>query len=249
MPNQGRPKISSMPSLAGLLHNFGYLAISPIIRHICPILSRIKEANAHLSVLTMKCRNCTLNQRTIVSCYCGYWAARQYFDAIRYSKKPHFTANMAILANHCMSHSSLRNEGSLSHQFCRKRPDTRRGSNVSWCVIKIKNNLQSCIKWSALIIKWILSLLWHNEPLSRPANLTIAALCHSINKVKVPKTALALPGQTHDSFDAQTTSLGTLTVKSFDRTLGAAHSSRGKCLNYAQGKGGFRIAPVAIKWM
>lgn len=86
--------------LAGLLHNFGYLAINTIMPPHFSILSKYYEANAHLdsSLIEMQILHFTKEQ-------IGSWLLRHWdlpdniCTAIRYSKTPNYTGEHEKLAH------------------------------------------------------------------------------------------------------------------------------------------------------
>ena len=111
MPNQGRPKIGHA-YLAGLLHNFGYLAISTILPPHFSILSRYQEANAHLSSELIEMQILHFTKEQLGSWLLRYWSLPDnIWTAIRYSKKPHYYGEHAILAKLLYVSFQLRNEG------------------------------------------------------------------------------------------------------------------------------------------
>ncbi|WP_240537103.1 HDOD domain-containing protein [Marinomonas flavescens] len=86
--------------LAGLLHNFGYLAISIIMPPHFAILATYYEANAHLdsSIVEMQILHFTKEQL-------GAWLLKQWdlptniYTAIRYSKTPSYDGEYANFAH------------------------------------------------------------------------------------------------------------------------------------------------------
>ena len=98
MPIQNRPKLGHA-YLAGLLHNFGYLAISTILPPHFSILSRYQEANAHLSSELIEMQTLHFTKEQLGSWLLRYWSLPDnIWTAIRYSKRPHYYGEHTILA-------------------------------------------------------------------------------------------------------------------------------------------------------
>lgn len=98
MPIQNRPKLGHA-YLAGLLHNFGYLAISTILPPHFSILSRYQEANAHLSSELTEMQILHFTKEQLGSWLLRYWSLPDnIWTAIRYSKRPHYYGEHAMLA-------------------------------------------------------------------------------------------------------------------------------------------------------
>lgn len=98
MPAKNRPKLGHA-YLSGLLHNFGYLAISTILPPHFSILSRYQEANAHLSSELIEMQILHFTKEQLGSWLLRYWSLPDnIWTAIRYSKKPHYYGEHAILA-------------------------------------------------------------------------------------------------------------------------------------------------------
>ena len=98
MPNDNRPKLGHA-YLAGLLHNFGYLAISSILPPHFSILSRYYEANAHLPTEIVEMQILHFTKEQLGSWLLRYWSLPDnIWTAIRYSKKPHYYGEHAKLA-------------------------------------------------------------------------------------------------------------------------------------------------------
>ncbi|MBJ7536437.1 HDOD domain-containing protein [Marinomonas transparens] len=98
MPARLRPKIGHA-YLAGLLHNFGHLAISTIFPPHFSILSRYKEANTHLASEIVEMKVLSFTEEQLGSWLLRHWGLPDDIaTAIRYSKKPHYDNEHAILA-------------------------------------------------------------------------------------------------------------------------------------------------------
>jgi len=112
MPAQNRPKLGHA-YLAGLLHNFGYLAISTILPPHFSILSRYQEANAHLPSELVEMQILHFTKEQLGSWLLRYWSLPDnIWTAIRYSKKPHYYGEHAILAkllyvSHQLHHNEI----------------------------------------------------------------------------------------------------------------------------------------------
>ncbi|MCB5161728.1 HDOD domain-containing protein [Marinomonas algarum] len=99
MPVEKQPK-KGHAYLAGLLHNFGYLAIGTILPPHFSILTRYQEANAHLcsELIEMQMMHFTREQM-------GAWLLRHWnlpepiWTAIRYSKRDEYQGEHAMLAH------------------------------------------------------------------------------------------------------------------------------------------------------
>lgn len=110
MPAKNRPKIGHA-YLAGLLHNFGYLAISTILPPHFSILSRYQEANAHLSSELIEMQILHFTKEQLGSWLLRYWSLPDnIWTAIRYSKKPHYYGEHALLAKLLYISNQLRTE-------------------------------------------------------------------------------------------------------------------------------------------
>lgn len=98
MPSGKRPRLGHA-YLAGLLHNFGYLAIAVVLPPHFSVLSRYIEANAHLpsDVVEMQTLNFTKEQL-------GAWLLKHWglpesiYTGIRYSKAPEYDGEHCQLA-------------------------------------------------------------------------------------------------------------------------------------------------------
>jgi HD-like signal output (HDOD) protein len=113
MPMQKRPKLGHA-YLAGLLHNFGYLAISTILPPHFSILSRYQEANAHLSSELIEMQILHFTKEQLGSWLLRYWSLPDnIWTAIRYSKKPHYYGEHAMLAKLLYTAFQLRNDEDL----------------------------------------------------------------------------------------------------------------------------------------
>ncbi|REG83921.1 HDOD domain-containing protein [Marinomonas pollencensis] len=119
VPVSHRPS-SGHAYLTGLLHNFGFLAISTMMPPHFSILSRYQEANAHLSsdIVEMQILRFTKEQL-------GSWLLKQWDIpeniclAVRYSKTPSYQGEYANLANllyiaHQLNSQTRVNESVLS---------------------------------------------------------------------------------------------------------------------------------------
>ncbi|NLQ17212.1 HDOD domain-containing protein [Marinomonas sp. M1K-6] len=113
MPAQQRPKLGHA-YLAGLLHNFGYLAISTILPPHFSILSRYQEANAHLPSELIEMQILHFTKEQLGSWLLRYWSLPDnIWTAIRYSKKPHYYGEHALLAKLLYLSHQLRNDGEI----------------------------------------------------------------------------------------------------------------------------------------
>lgn len=98
MPAGKRPRLGHA-YLAGLLHNFGYLAIAVVLPPHFSVLARYIEANAHLSadIIEMQTLNFTKEQL-------GAWLLRHWglpesiYTGIRYSRDPSYQQQHSQLA-------------------------------------------------------------------------------------------------------------------------------------------------------
>jgi HD-like signal output (HDOD) protein len=110
MPAEKRPKIGHA-YLAGLLHNFGFLAISTILPPHFSILSRYQEANSHLPAELIEMQILHFTKEQLGSWLLRYWSLPDnIWTAIRYSKKPHYYGEHAILAKLLYVSHQLRND-------------------------------------------------------------------------------------------------------------------------------------------
>jgi len=110
MPTKNRPKVGHA-YLAGLLHNFGYLAISTILPPHFSILSRYQEANSHLPSEVIEMQTLRFTKEQLGSWLLRYWSLPDnIWTAIRYSKKPHYYGEHAILAKLLYVSAQLRND-------------------------------------------------------------------------------------------------------------------------------------------
>lgn len=99
IPAQNRPS-SGHAYLAGLLHNFGYLAISAIMPPHFAILSRYHEANAHLPADIVEMQILRFTKEQLGSWLLRHWDLPDNIcTAIRYSKTPFYNGEHANLAN------------------------------------------------------------------------------------------------------------------------------------------------------
>ena len=113
MPVQDRPKLGHA-YLAGLLHNFGYLAISTILPPHFSILSRYQEANAHLPSEVIEMQILHFTKEQLGSWLLRYWSLPDnIWMAIRYSKKPHYYGEHAMLAKLLYVSYQLRHNGTI----------------------------------------------------------------------------------------------------------------------------------------
>ncbi|BFM50189.1 HDOD domain-containing protein [Marinomonas sp. THO17] len=98
MPSEDCPKLGHA-YLAGLLQNFGYLAISSILPPHFSILSRYCEANSHLATEIIEMQILHFTKEQLGSWLLRYWSLPDnIWTAIRYSKKPHYYGEHAKLA-------------------------------------------------------------------------------------------------------------------------------------------------------
>lgn len=110
MTAKNRPKIGHA-YLAGLLHNFGYLAISTILPPHFSILSRYQEANSHLPSEIIEMQTLRFTKEQLGSWLLRYWSVPDnIWTAIRYSKKPHYYGEHAILAKLLYVSAQLRED-------------------------------------------------------------------------------------------------------------------------------------------
>ncbi|WP_243730254.1 HDOD domain-containing protein [Marinomonas balearica] len=104
--------------LAGLLHNFGYLAISVILPPHFSILSRNLEANAHLpsDVVEMQVLHFTKEQL-------GAWLLKHWnipssiYGAVRYCKDKNYQGEHQLLANLLHVANNLLNEQHIDDEL------------------------------------------------------------------------------------------------------------------------------------
>lgn len=98
IPNAKRPKLGHA-YLAGLLQNFGFLALGTIFPPHFSILSRYQEANAHMPDELIEMHILHFTREQLGSWLLRYWSLPDnIWTAIRYSKKPHYYGEHAILA-------------------------------------------------------------------------------------------------------------------------------------------------------
>lgn len=110
MPIKDRPKIGHA-YLAGLLQNFGFLAISTILPPHFSILSRYQEANSHLPAEILEMQILHFTKEQLGSWLLRYWSLPDnIWTAIRYSKKPHYYGEHAILAKLLYVSNQLRSD-------------------------------------------------------------------------------------------------------------------------------------------
>ncbi|ETX12085.1 histidine kinase [Marinomonas ushuaiensis DSM 15871] len=110
MPKHSRPKIGHA-YLAGLLHNFGYLAISMVLPPHFSILSRYQEANSHLPSEIIEMQTLRFTKEQLGSWLLRYWSLPDsIWTAIRYSKKPHYYGEHALLAKLLYVSAQLRHD-------------------------------------------------------------------------------------------------------------------------------------------
>ena len=113
MPVNNRPKIGHA-YLAGLLYNFGYLAISTILPPHFSILSRYQEANAHLPSEIIEMQTLRFTKEQLGSWLLRYWSLPDnIWTAIRYSKKPHYYGEHDTLAKLLYISTQLRDDGDI----------------------------------------------------------------------------------------------------------------------------------------
>ncbi|QRV25600.1 HDOD domain-containing protein [Marinomonas foliarum] len=113
MPLQNRPKLGHA-YLAGLLHNFGYLGISTILPPHFSILSRYQEANAHLPSELVEMQILHFTKEQLGSWLLRYWSLPDnIWMAIRYSKKPHYYGEHAMLAKLLFVSNQLRHNNPI----------------------------------------------------------------------------------------------------------------------------------------
>ncbi len=98
MPAAKRPRIG-YAYLSGLLHNFGYLAISHILPTHFSILSRHLEANAHIPTERIEMHLLSFTKEQLGSWLLRHWGLPdEICNAIRYSKSPVQSEQDNILA-------------------------------------------------------------------------------------------------------------------------------------------------------
>jgi HD-like signal output (HDOD) protein len=113
MRGQHRPKLGHA-YLAGLLHNFGYLAVSTILPPHFSILSRYQEANAHLPSELVEMQILHFTKEQLGSWLLRYWSLPDnIWTAIRYSKRPHYYGEHAVLAKLLYISHQLRHSESI----------------------------------------------------------------------------------------------------------------------------------------
>ncbi|WOD08874.1 HDOD domain-containing protein [Marinomonas sp. GJ51-6] len=97
-----------------MLHNFGFLAINAILPPHFSILSRYQEANAHLAAEFTEMHILHFTKEQLASWLLRYWSLPDnIWMAIRYSKKPHYYGEHAILAKLLYVTYQLRHEADI----------------------------------------------------------------------------------------------------------------------------------------
>lgn len=98
--------------LAGLLHNFGYLAISAILPSHFTVLSRYLEANTHLPANVVEMQLLRLTSEQMGTWLLRHWSLpNNICDGIRYSKKADYEGNGYIIATMLsVCHNLVNNE-------------------------------------------------------------------------------------------------------------------------------------------
>ncbi|MEC8482568.1 MAG: HDOD domain-containing protein [Pseudomonadota bacterium] len=98
MPNGDRPRLGHA-YLAGLLHNFGYLAIAVVLPPHFGILSRYIEANAHLSSDIIEMQTLRFTKEQLGAWLLKHWGLPEsIYTAVRYSKSPDYEGPHCKLA-------------------------------------------------------------------------------------------------------------------------------------------------------
>ncbi|MFD1382884.1 HDOD domain-containing protein [Rhodanobacter aciditrophus] len=114
MPSGKRPRLGHA-YLAGLLHNFGYLAIAVVLPPHFGILSRYIEANAHLSADVVEMQTLRFTKEQLGAWLLKHWQLPAgIYTGIRYSRTPEYRGEHHAIANLlCLSHQ-LFEESSLN---------------------------------------------------------------------------------------------------------------------------------------
>ena len=116
-PSHLRPKLGHA-YLAGLLNNFGYLAISTIFPPHFAILSRYQEANAHLPSEWVEMQVLSFTKEQLGSWLLRYWSLPDsIWMAIRYSKRPYYDGQHATLAKLLYISRCLRHEEAIAPEI------------------------------------------------------------------------------------------------------------------------------------
>lgn len=98
MPADRRPRLGHA-YLCGLLHNFGYLAVSYVLPPHFTILSRYLEANSHLPSHTVEMQLLHLTREQVGAWLLRHWSLPDSIcTGIRFSKSSHYRGKHAILA-------------------------------------------------------------------------------------------------------------------------------------------------------
>ena len=104
MPSGQRPRLGHA-YLAGLLHNFGYLAIAVMLPPHFSVLSRYIEANAHLSADIVEMQTLHFTKEQLGAWLLKHWnLPESIYTAIRYSRDPLYDqqhCQLAKLLNIC----------------------------------------------------------------------------------------------------------------------------------------------------
>lgn len=98
MPSGERPRLGHA-YLAGLLHNFGYLAIAVVLPPHFGILSRYIEANAHLPTDVIEMQTLHFTKEQLGAWLLKHWGLPEsIYTAVRYSQTPMYQGNHYKLA-------------------------------------------------------------------------------------------------------------------------------------------------------
>jgi HD-like signal output (HDOD) protein len=149
VPIAHRPS-SGHAYLTGLLHNFGFLAISTMMPPHFSILSRYKEANAHLTSDIVEMQILRFTKEQLGSWLLKHWDIPENICiAIRYSKSPSYQGEYANLANLLYITHQLNN-----HQEIEPSVLERMGvslEQVEACHSKVQQSSAELYKMVALI--------------------------------------------------------------------------------------------------
>ena len=98
MPSGQRPRLGHA-YLAGLLHNFGYLAIAVVLPPHFSVLSRYIEANAHLSADIVEMQTLKFTKEQLGAWLLKHWSLPEsIYTAIRFSRDPSYDQQHSHLA-------------------------------------------------------------------------------------------------------------------------------------------------------
>ena len=149
VPVTHRPS-SGHAYLTGLLHNFGFLAISTMMPPHFSILSRYQEANAHLASDIVEMQILRFTKEQLGSWLLKHWDIPENICvAIRYSKTPDYQGEFANLANILYIAHQLNNQATIDESVL-----TRMGISLEQaedCHSKVQQSSAELYKMVALI--------------------------------------------------------------------------------------------------